>query len=300
MPKDIIITGCPRTGTSALSALLYHNENIFIANEMYAYHFDGREIFQGRVDMENPHLSRAMELKNMSKEDVLFLISQAREKYPVYPWVEQAMRQSMLLKLETFVLAATKLRFLEYAAEEGWDVSIPPRLPGRHKDIELDFFGDKNPEYCKNIRTVDYLSKNYPDAYYIICYRDPAPTIASFIRKSKAGHPEITSWFCDDVSTSIDQWMSYTSNWLHFLYPAVKNVKIIKYEDYCNNPEKLLHDLSIFLNQDINVENCENIYSPVNLDTYKDEICSYDLNCINVKCDLLHSRVMDTIQGAAS
>jgi len=285
MPKDIIITGCPRTGTSALSSLLYHDENIFIANEMYAYHFNGKEVFQGRVDMENPHLSRARELKNISREDVIYLISQARTKNPVYPWREQ------------YRLGTTAL---DYAAEEGWDVMAKPKLPGWAKERRLDFFGDKNPEYCCDIRTIDFLAINYPDAYYIICYRDPAPTIASFIRKSKAGHPEITSWFCKNASEGIDKWMSYTSNWLHFLHPAVKNVKVIKYEDYCGNPEKLVQDLSIFLNQDINIENCEDIYTPVNLDTYKDEIDFYDQKCITVKCDFLHSRVMDIIQGEAS
>ena len=38
MAKEIIITGSPRTGTSALCSLLYHSEGVMIANEVSAYH----------------------------------------------------------------------------------------------------------------------------------------------------------------------------------------------------------------------------------------------------------------------
>lgn len=69
MTKKLIITGCPRTGTSALCSLLCHSEGVIITNELSVYHEDKKAI-DDCLDEDNPHLDRALELKGWSVKDL--------------------------------------------------------------------------------------------------------------------------------------------------------------------------------------------------------------------------------------
>lgn len=68
MAKEIIITGCPRTGTTALCSLLYHSSRVLITNELALYHPD-KEAPRKRMRLPlDSHVKRALELKNWSIE----------------------------------------------------------------------------------------------------------------------------------------------------------------------------------------------------------------------------------------
>ena len=74
MVKEIIITGSPRTGTSALCSLLYHSAGVMIANELSAYHRN-KKALSDALSVPNPHLERALRLKDWSIEDLTNYLS---------------------------------------------------------------------------------------------------------------------------------------------------------------------------------------------------------------------------------
>jgi hypothetical protein len=68
--KTIIITGCPRTGTTALTSLLYHSSNALVTNELATFHPNKQELLKNLNKPLNEDNTRALELKGWSKEQL--------------------------------------------------------------------------------------------------------------------------------------------------------------------------------------------------------------------------------------
>jgi hypothetical protein len=79
--KKIIITGCPRTGTTALTALLFHSANAVITNELGLFH-PQKIVFEEKInkplDTQN---SRLIELKKWNKQELEYFIND-QNNYP--------------------------------------------------------------------------------------------------------------------------------------------------------------------------------------------------------------------------
>lgn len=69
--KKIIITGAPRTGTTALSNFLSHSSNILVTNELGTFHPDTAEYHKRKDSILNDSTNqRYLELKKLTKKDI--------------------------------------------------------------------------------------------------------------------------------------------------------------------------------------------------------------------------------------
>lgn len=265
--KRVIITGCPRSGTSALSMLMSHATNAFICNEMGLY-LPGPKEFNRKI-------------RTLSS-----MWSKGREEQPPFGVQTRGMKISGL----------TPSDIIEYQRNESYG--------------DLEFFGDKHPHYCIHKPLLRHLRKNYAHFYYLICYRDPLDTIASFIRKSRAKDPQPGFWFCNSIHEATNKWIQTIRNWTQELYHHVPNIKIIKYEDYCYDGEKLIGELSDFLGGKLDTLNTDTlgtfrspagseIYYPVNVGAHKDIFGPKQIRTIRKRTSGLHERVMKMIHGGS-
>lgn len=242
MVEEVIITGCPRTGTSALGALLYHSEGVMITNELSTYH-SNKNAISVSLDLVNPHLDRALELK-------------------------------------------------------GWSIdNLTDYLSGDFEDHSIKLFGDKNPAYCCDTFLPQHLSTTYPDFKYLFCYRDPCATVSSFLRRSTRENDVTAAWYSRCPDDALDIIIKYTLNWATLLYPKVKNKKIIVYEDYCEDLNRLMQELNKFFGITLTIHEPERIYLPVNVDTWKSDLSAEAIEMIKTKFEPVDQYVRSLIQN---
>jgi len=241
MTKEVIITGCPRTGTSALGALLYHSEGVMITNELSTYH-SNKDAISDCLGAANHHRDRALELKGWSTDNLIDYLS------------------------------------------------------GDFEDHSIKLFGDKHPDYCHNTALPRYLSTTYPDFKYIFCYRDPCATVSSFLRRSDIEKDVEASWYARCPEEALDKIIKDTLNWATLLYPKVENKKIIVYEDYCGDVNRLIQELNKFLGITLTIHEPERIYLPVNVDTWKSDLSPEDIEMIKTKFEPVDQYVRSLIQ----
>lgn len=81
--KTIIITGCPRTGSTPLTSLLYHSKNAVVTNEMGTFHRNS-EIFAKKLNNISAHNKNLLDIKGWSQQDLLDFV----EKKIIKPEIE--------------------------------------------------------------------------------------------------------------------------------------------------------------------------------------------------------------------
>jgi len=104
MSKQVMITGCPRTGTTALSTLLSHCEGVFISNELAIYENPPR-ILEHHLSMLdsspnwNQNLRNILKIKGWSNADLRRFLSNGfnddikltGDKFPAYCIIDELM-----------------------------------------------------------------------------------------------------------------------------------------------------------------------------------------------------------------
>ena len=80
--KKVIMTGCPRSGTTALCTLLSHDAKTLITNEVGNFTWD-KELFEDRIkESVNKHyINWALDLKNINKEEFVQAVKDDPTKY---------------------------------------------------------------------------------------------------------------------------------------------------------------------------------------------------------------------------
>ena len=80
--KKVIMTGCPRSGTTALCTLLSHDPGVFISNEVGSFSWD-KELFEDRAKIAatKNYVKWLLDLKRIDREDFLEKISYSPKEY---------------------------------------------------------------------------------------------------------------------------------------------------------------------------------------------------------------------------
>tara|TARA_R110000824_G_scaffold112318_2_gene261405 strand:- start:193 stop:906 length:714 start_codon:yes stop_codon:yes gene_type:complete len=80
--KKVVMTGCPRSGTTALCTVLSHDPRVFISNEVGNFSY-GKDNFGDRVKyaLSKEYVSWMLDNKNISQDDFLDKVSGSRQEY---------------------------------------------------------------------------------------------------------------------------------------------------------------------------------------------------------------------------
>lgn len=120
---------------------------------------------------------------------------------------------------------------------------------------DIEFFGDKFPTYCADYLYCEYLTNQYPDAYYIFTYRDPRATLYSGVYRTRLeSDKKHADWYYNDLNDAIQKLERFTTNWGVHIYPYVKNKFIVDYNFYINNANQLIKDISNFLGTSLELD----------------------------------------------
>jgi hypothetical protein len=81
--KKVVMTGCPRSGTTALCTLLSHHPDIFITNEMGNFSWGRDADFSERVkfSIDKEYIDWILKDKGIDKADFIEKVSPASEEY---------------------------------------------------------------------------------------------------------------------------------------------------------------------------------------------------------------------------
>jgi hypothetical protein len=137
-----------------------------------------------------------------------------------------------------------------------------------HKITGLHVLGDKAPGY---IMQYEPILKRRPDCKIIIAIRDCRQVVSSCLRW-KEDRPD-QPWVSDNFDKPIDMWVNHTQKTIDLKEELGDDCLIVKYEDAVMHPQQALKDISEFVGHDFNIrEPLEDIYYPVNLHSWKEEI----------------------------
>ena len=184
---------------------------------------------------------------------------------------------------------------------------------------DIEFFGDKFPEYC-TVGNCNHLVKKHPDSYFIFTYRNPCASIYSRIKRCKfeLGHTKRLDhdchenpWYFKNLEASVSELIEQTENWYKLIYPNIKNKFIINYDDYINKSNLLIKDLSVFLNVTIDIDCPEarighnelfdngkrGLYVNLNPFEYESELTKDEIAYILEKTSAMDKRVKSLIKA---
>lgn len=132
------------------------------------------------------------------------------------------------------------------------------------------YFGDKLPRY--HLYGFEKLAKRFPNMKFIFCLRDGRAVIASQMRLYRGGR-SIANFIAKSIPSAEPLWLRccrYLREALNSKY--ADRILVVRYEDAVNNLDKLIYDISDFLNlpTPLNIEGHD--YYPVHLDAWKEEL----------------------------
>lgn len=232
----LFVTGCPRTGTTALCELLNADPRVVVTNELG--HFRLRT-------WDDPAFSdRFLEL--FGRFEVYYREIQTR-----------------LFKLKGISLdeMIEHHRCASLTGEQSYH-HLLSQLPASVRVV-----GDKLPIYY--LDELDLLLERYPGSRCIVTVRDGRAVIASQMRHHR-GDLEPGGWTAAGVEQAEWLWLEQTKRLLGYvgrIDPA--RVFIVRYEDAVSDPDGMLDRLSRFLGLAPPLSNAGGHYRPVNLQTWR-------------------------------
>jgi hypothetical protein len=121
-----------------------------------------------------------------------------------------------------------------------------------YNDGEFDTFLEKTPRHVfKYFEIVKY----YPDAHFICMIREPRNTVSSILNMSENSKKSVTrmAFFYKAIATQITAISKY------------QNVKVIRYEDLVDKPQKTLKDICDYLQINFDPKYLLDVTAPINV-----------------------------------
>jgi hypothetical protein len=243
MYKKLILTGCPRTGTTALAHLISSASNALLTSELGFFHPKKEVLYE--------------KIKNIN--------------------IEPRLENSKILKIK------------------GWNKEILEKFISNESEIpkNIEFFGDKHPDYCLNSEIINHIVKNHNDAYFIFTYRDPCSTVYSFLKRSRIEKNYNATWYAEKPEVALNNIISYNLNWSTLLYPMVQNKIIVDYNKYMNRTDLLISDLERFLGTKLKINKTSEFYfHNKNYEEYKEKLNENQISNINKKFDPIKKHIL--------
>lgn len=231
--NHLIITGAPRSGTTALAQLLGQQNRVFVMNEVGIYD-----------DWENKYKWRnfinSKDWINFIANDIIFK-SHGIDLYDF--------RELVLIN--------------KFSGEDIFE--------WLHNTLDVDIIGDKCPiTYLQNMLV---FKNKFPNAKFIIVVRDGRDVIASQIRSYYKWPPgsldHADHWMKPTIKLAQSVWLDINKLTVVRLNQIDSNrLFFFRYEDAVNTPKKFEVEISEFLGVDIC--NISDYFKPTNIGKWKE------------------------------
>jgi hypothetical protein len=232
MGKDLILTGCARTGTTALVKLLSKQPSIMITNEFGTYNDWERQdkwtaFANFREDAKFLKENREIfGFKNLDFDSIRkLIIDRKMSTQDIFAWVRN--------------------------------------------NIDAEYFGDKCPmSYLKNLRLFD---RKFPDHKFIITVRDGRDVIASQIRNYNKYGWAYAGWMKPTVEEAMPLWLE-ASLLIRDVVRTIDSSKILlfRYEDAVEHVDDFCEVLTEFIGC-TEITNIDNVFKATNVSVWKQE-----------------------------
>lgn len=209
----IILSGCPRSGTTLLNRILNNHPDIRMTFEFHAFLNLNRSL-----PAYLWHLRRGIKQRNLREPG-------------------ESHRRQMF---ETSIFLT---RFFA-ALLPSWNKTITGEIVAQalHRALpDVQYVGDKYPEYYTKL---DSLSK-IDGAYNVVIYRDPRDVVRSTLQNVQ------TKWRNKKYITRMDTVEKICNNWREAIAAMERNpVHAVRYEALVSQPEETLKTLADYLKLD--------------------------------------------------
>jgi len=232
--NDVVITGCPRSGTTILSQLFCKDPRILVGNEVGFY-----------TRWENNFTNRICEV----------ILS---------PDARPAFRRNRQFLLEKGI-DPDIIRLL--AKENNWTGKDYYNYISEKLSPEVQIFGDKMPiEY---VAQLDSLAQQFPEMKFVILTRDGRSVIASQIDHWTEN--SLNHWTRPNIEEAEYLWLEQTKLLLDKIIDAdFDRVKLVRYEYLVQNIDDTLVEISDFIGLDSPMKN-NGLIQPTYTEKWKHE-----------------------------
>jgi hypothetical protein len=238
----LLITGCPRSGTSALAHLLSTHEQICIFNEYSLY-------WPPVLEKSVWHRIEGMGVDNPPPEKIANNASVFRRQY------------------------------CEELPQPVSDRSVRDWLFGKTK-TPLAVYGDKMPYlYLDNMKEV---AKRFPRVKFLLTLRDGRAVVASQIRQYRLALErgvEPMRWMFATVSEAESIWLRSAKKWLEIRQSPPAPCLEVRYEQATQAPAEIAKQICDFAGIEFRESHFTEFiaaYEPVHADAWREEIPDID------------------------
>ena len=234
----LLITGCARSGTTALARALSTHDNICIFNEYHLY-------YRSKNDCHIWHL-----IQRMSEEN----------PPPIKVSIDMDTLKSKLL--EELPLPTSCQSTKNWLFDQ---VQNPVQL-----------YGDKMP--FKYLDTIHEIVAQYPEVKFLITLRDGRAVVASQIRHYHVAikNGAVPSrWMKPSVQEAEYLWLRSARKWLKLRSNPPAPCLEVRYEEAAKSPETLARKICTFTGITFREEDFREFleqYRPVNTETWREEL----------------------------
>jgi len=238
----LLITGCPRSGTSALAHLLSTHEQICIFNEYSLY-------WPPVLEKSVWHRIEGMRLDNPPPEKIADNASVFRREYTQNlpnPVSDREVRDWLFGKAQT----------------------------------PLTIYGDKMPYlYLDNIAKI---AARFPEVKFLLTLRDGRAVVASQIRQYRLARErgaEPMRWMCETVAEAEAIWLRSAKKWLEVRQNPPAPCLEVRYEQATQAPAEIAKQICDFVGiefQEGQFAKFIAAYEPVHADAWREEIPDID------------------------
>ncbi len=234
----LLITGCARSGTTALTRALSGHDNFCIFNEYHLY-------YQSEYEFNIWHRIQRMRNDNPP---------------PIKISSDTASLKSKLLEEMPLPAACPSTR--------NWLFS--------QVDKPVKVYGDKMP--YKYLETMPEVVENFPDVKFLIVLRDGRDVVTSQIRRYEVAIENNiipAHWMQPTVQEAEYLWLRSVTTWLKLRSDPQAPCLEVRYEQATESPETLAREICDFVGINYREEDFRRFlkqYRPVHIDTWRNEI----------------------------
>lgn len=216
--QPLIVTGCPRSGTTALQYVLNKHRHNFVLNEFAVYwpglHSKATQQLKDQIfgysDFAPHYVDRPYKLADDDTASLIYKCGGREAIVKLYGFLKGRSPKEIADGL--FRAAVTNSR------------------------QELSVYGDKQPMASMHLgfKVLRFIESQYPKAKVIVCIRDGRDVIASQVRNYKAGGRH--HWMTDDIGQAQKMWLDQMKQW-EAVSPSLSLKRWeIRYEQFCASP----------------------------------------------------------------